>query len=186
MRIASVAAAILLLATSRVYATPQTELQAGNRLRIKMSDSSKEYVLGRVSGDTLVVSSRNDDGMKRIAFDQVQRVDVRVPRSTGRGALRGALIGGMIGAGIGGVYAIATWDEVNADCGDFTPICSNGASGLRFVGSAAVFGIPGILVGAVVGAVAPGERWQSVNLPGNLTMGLGRHRQLSIQYSLAF
>jgi hypothetical protein len=186
MRIVAVTVAVILLSTPLAYAQPDSELQAGKRLRIKSGDSLTEYVLERITADSLIVSGRNNDGMRQIAFDQVQRVDVRVPRSAGRGALRGAVFGGMIGAVIGGSYAISTWDEVDADCGRFTPLCSNSASALRFAGYVAVFGMPGMLVGAVVGGISPGERWQPVNLPGRFSMSVGGDRTLFIQYSLAF
>jgi len=57
---------------------------------------------------------------------------------------------------------------------------------LRFVGSVGIFGMSGMLIGGVVGAMFPGERWQSVNVPGSIGISFDDNRTLSVQFSFAF
>lgn len=186
MRILTITFAMLLLLTTPICAQTEHQLEVGRRLRIRTMGSRTECVLEHISADTLIVSGQNGNGLQKIAFDQVDRVDVRVPRSAGWGAIRGAAIGVTIGALVGGIYAISTWDDVNADCGGLTELCSNTASGLRFIGVVTVFGTPPMLIGGVVGAMFPGERWQPVKLPGRISMRIDEDGALAIQYSHAF
>ena len=182
MRTVTITVAMLLLFTTGICAQTEHQLEVGRRLRIRTTGSSTECVLERISGDTLIVSGQNGDGLKQIAFDQVDRVDVRVRRSTAWGTIRGAAIGGTIGALVGGIYAVSTWDETNIDCGAFTGFCSV----YVFMGTMAVYGIPPMVIGGVVGAIFPGERWQQVKLPDRISMRIHEDCGLSIQYSYAF
>jgi len=186
MRILAVAVAMLLLFTARVYAETEHELEVGVRLRIRTSGVTAEYVLEAIGADSLTVLGRNDSELRQLAFDQVQRIDMRVARSPGWGAIRGAAIGGAIGAVGGAIYAVSTWDDVDVDCGPFDETCSAAASGLRFVGSVGIFGMSGMLIGGVVGAMSPGERWQSVNLPVSIGISFDDDRALYVQFSFAF
>ncbi|KPJ94400.1 MAG: hypothetical protein AMJ53_05335 [Gammaproteobacteria bacterium SG8_11] len=186
MQITALTAAILLLFTTEINAETEQELEPGRRLRIQRAGFRTECVLHRISADSLIVSGQNSSGLRRIAFDQVERVDVRVRRSTGWGAIRGAAIGGSIGGLIGGIYAVATWNDVNVDGGPFAKLFSNTTSTLRLFGAVAVFGIPGMLIGGAVGAILPGERWQRVYLPGRVSIRMDSDRTLFLQYSLSF
>jgi hypothetical protein len=159
------------------------KLEPRKRLRIETTEFRTECLLHHFSEDSLVVFSQNDNGFKWIAFNQVERLDVRVPRSAGWGAVRGAAIGGAIGGTIGAIYAVATWDEV--DVGD-NELISNTTSTLRLFGAVGIFGLPSMLVGGVVGAMFPGEKWQQVHLPGRVSFHMNADRNLIVQYSLSF
>jgi hypothetical protein len=186
MRIVAIISAILVFLAVQVHAEKKHELNEGDRLRIRMMGSSDTYVLERIRPDTLFVFPQNGDGSRHIAIGQVERVDVRVPRSAGSGALRGALIGGAVGVVAGAVYGIATWDDVNVNCGELNDLCSSTASAFRFMGVITLFGAHTMLLGGFIGAVAPGERWQRVELPGRVSMRIDAGRTVSIQYGLAF
>jgi len=186
VRVVAIVFAILILFSVHGNAENKDELKAGDYLRIRLTGAREKYVLDRIRPDTLYVHREHDNEFLQIAFGQIEKVEVRVPRSSGSGALRGAVIGGGIGGMIGMLYAIATWDDVDTDCGDLDELCSNTASGLRFMGSVAVFGIPGMLLGAVVGAAAPGEHWQQIELAGGMSMRINSNRTLLIQYSKSF
>jgi hypothetical protein len=95
-------------------------------------------------------------------------------------------IGGMAGAGIGAAYAIATWDEVNTDCGQLDDICDNTAAGLRFIGSVGIFGIGGMAVGAVLGAAIRGNRWQTINVPLRIGRADDACGTIIVRYSCSF
>ncbi len=186
MRIGAIIIAILVLFSTHGYTETKRELNVGDHLRIQMTGSSGKYVLDRIRQDTLFVHREHDNEFQQMAFEQIERIEVRVPRSSGFGALRGAAIGGAIGGAIGALYALATWDDVNTNCGYLDEICSNTASGLRFIGSVAVFGIPGLVLGAVIGAAAPGENWQQIELTETMTIGIDANRTLFLQYSRTF
>lgn len=183
---AVVVCAILVLLSEQVCAETGPELKHGDRIRVQTKDSREEYTLERFHPDTLFVLPRGDNGLSRIATGQVERVEVKVPRSPGSGALWGAVIGAAIGGGIGAIYAIATWDEVETECGQFDDICDNTASGLRFIGSVTVFGLPGMLLGGIIGAAAPGERWQPIDFPGTVSVRPGVDGTVVFQYSRSF
>lgn len=186
MRILGVAVAMLLLMATYVCAETERQLEVGARLRIRTTEATAEYVLEGIGEDGLTVLGRNDSEPQHIAFEQVQRVDMRVARSPGAGALWGAAIGGGIAGAVGAVYAIATWGDVDVECGPYDKECSDTAAAARLIGAVGIFGMGGALVGGIVGAASPGGTWQPVDLPGNLSIGLDDDNALSVQFSLAF
>jgi hypothetical protein len=103
-----------------------------------------------VPNDSLVVKASAD--VWRFALVG-RRVDVRVPRSRQRGALRGAGIGALIGF-TGGLAAGAL---AATQCAEGDELCG---LGLIFFPPLGV--IAGIPLGAIVGGVHPGQRWQRV------------------------
>ncbi len=186
MRVAAIVFAFIVLFSVHSNAENKDELKEGDHLRIRMTGAKDKYVLDRVGPDTLYVYREHDNEFQQIAFGQIEKVEVKVPRSSGSGALRGAVIGGGIGGLIGMLYAVATWDDVNTDCGQYDELCSNTASGLRFMGAVAVFGMPGMLLGAVIGAAAPGEHWQQIDLAAGMSLRIDSRSTLLIQYSKSF
>ncbi len=186
MRVVTIVVAILIIFSVRGNAENVHELKAGDQLRIRITGEKGKFVFDCIRLDTLYVHRKDDNAYQQIIFGQIEKIEVKVPRSSGSGALRGALIGGAVGGGIGAIYAIATWDDVNTDCGDLDELCDNTASSLRFMGSVAVFGIPGMLLGACIGAAAPGEHWQQIELAGGMSMRINSNRTLLVQYSKAF
>ncbi len=186
VRVVTIVVAILILFSVHGNADNKNELKAGDHLRIRMTGAKDKYVLDRIRPDTLYVYREHDNEFQQIVFGQIEKIEVKVPRSSGSGALRGALIGGGIGGVIGMLYAVATWDDVNTDCGQYNELCSNTASGLRFMGSVAVFGMPGMLLGAVIGAAVPGEHWQQIDLAAGMSLRIDSRSTLLVQYSKSF
>jgi hypothetical protein len=181
-------AATLTLALWPVHVHAQTKhkLKAGDNVRIKMVGHTDEYRLESIGDDTLLVRRRSNDEMSKIPTSQVLAVQVKVPRSAGSGALRGLMIGGAIGAGAGLVYGLATWDEVNADCGRLDQLCEDTASFLKLMGSVAVFGLPAMAIGAAVGSASPGTHWQPAELTRTISVGFNANRTVFIQFSRTF
>jgi hypothetical protein len=188
MRRIVIVCAIVGLLSDQAFAGADRELKQGDHIRIRTKDSDQQYTLEKVAPDTLYVVKRGSDTGSRIAVYQVERIDVRVPRSQGAGAAWGAFIGGGVGGAIGMLYAIVTWDEVDADCGP-EPVgtfCDTSISVWRFVGMTFVFGFPGMLVGAAVGAANPGHRWQRIELPGTLSVRPRSDGTVVLQYTFSF
>lgn len=108
------------------------------------------------SGDTLIVRemrSRGDAPLVRVPPNALERLEVGHRRSRGEGAFDGLWIGALNGALFGGAVGFVT-DE-------------GGMRGRRqAAGLFALVGFgAGIVVGPVVGALAPGHRWTRVQLP---------------------
>jgi hypothetical protein len=181
-----VIAAVLVLLPVHGIAQTGHEFKEGEKLRIRTDGESGRYVLDRFSPDTLYVQGEKDEQFRRIALGEIEKLEIRVPRSKGTGALIGAGIGGAIGATIGMIYGLATWDDVEADCGDPWDVCSNTASSARVIGIIGAIGIPCMAAGALIGAAAPGQTWRQVELGGSLSMHVERGRELRVQYSRSF
>ncbi len=132
----------------------QVVARVGQPVRVEWIEARRRHrVVGivlEVPNDSLVVKASADVWRFALAGS---RVDVRVPRSRQRGALRGAGIGALIGftAGLAvGALSILRCAEGDEFCG----------LGLIFFPPVGV--IAGIPVGAIVGGVHPGQRWQRV------------------------
>ena len=115
----------------------------------------QRFTIEQVRGDTLVLRrelTRPSQGVVFVPTDGIQRLEVRVPRSRGRGAGHGAVMGGLTGLALGLVVGIAGAAADNT--GGEGP-----GSALLLLFAPPVGFASGLLVGTVVGAVSPGERW---------------------------
>lgn len=186
MRIMAIAASLLVLVPACLNAQLRTVPEDGSRLRLKVSGKSGAYLLARIGADTLYVNREKDDAFMTIAFEGVEKAEVRVPRSRGWGALRGVLIGGAVGGAVGMIVGIAKWDEADVECGPFDPLCDATTGTAQTIGYMTIFGVAGMGLGGIVGAVAPGERWERFELPRGMSMRIDRGRTLVVQYSRSF
>jgi len=188
MRIGLSAIASLLLWSTLAHSDPPRELKAGDHFRIAMMGGQHEFVLDRVRADTLFVTHGKQDAVYWIMVGQVQEIEVRVRRSSGIGALRGLAIGGGIDAALGMLVGVANWNDENENCGDspLGDVCSDTISTAQLIGYVTVFGIPGMAIGAFVGAAAPGGTWQPVDLSETLTLRSSSEQVLYLGYAGSF
>jgi hypothetical protein len=91
--------------------------------------------------------------VRTFALTRLDRLEVRVRRSRARGAARGAGLGALAGFAMG----LAAATVANAQCRPGDDMC-----GLAFIGGPTLGVAAGLTLGAVVGAVHPGDRWQRV------------------------
>jgi hypothetical protein len=180
--------ATLVALAAPAFAGTERQLEQGDRVRVETADSRREYTLSAIQPDTLYVTPRGGGVVSPIAMKEVEKLELRVPRSKGVGALWGALIGGGVGGAAGMLYAIATWDEADADCGP-SPVdefCDTSISAWRVMGYTFAFGMPAMLLGIVIGTSAPGEKWERIDPPGDVGIQPGRDGSVVVQYTLSF
>jgi hypothetical protein len=119
----------------------------GTRIRITPLDSSANYLIGTVvgqTGDTLVVLSEPRDTVQiTLATVDFLEVSGGTRANVGKGIGIGSLVGAAGGAAIGAAAIDAEWREVGALLG------------------AGVGALGGLLVGAVVGGSVQTERWNA-------------------------
>jgi hypothetical protein len=137
------------------HSQEDTRIAQGTRVRIEwMGTTQRHRAVGTVHelrADSLVLADRA--GVRTFALARLSRIDVRVPRSRGRGAARGAGLGALAGLAVG--LAVGAYGATHCRASD---MCGYG----WVVGSAIGGPIVGLALGAIVGAGAPGERWQRV------------------------
>jgi hypothetical protein len=182
-----IAGCMIVLTALPAFAKEAHRLERGDRLRVHTDEASVLCTLQSVGLDTIHALGR--DGTSPIHFltGDVRKIDVRVPRSQTIGMLRGAVIGGGLLGTIGLVYAIATSGDVDP-CGTnpVGEICNSGFRAWRAIGYTFAFGAPGMLIGGIIGAAAPGERWQRIDVPGRLSLRPHSDGRVYLEYSLRF
>lgn len=147
----------LLAQTSRV--------EPGTPLRVSAHGYTLAGDLLRWNADSLILRLEDGESLvdprpeRAIAVPDIGRIEAQLPRSRARGAGRGALWGGAIGGLIGGVALAADSCYTNRTALDLCP--SSRAQGF-LIGGALIGGF-GAGVGALIGAVIPGERWTPVS-----------------------
>lgn len=112
-----------------------------------MKNESIESELLAIRGDTLVFKMLRSGTQVAVERDRIHRLDVRRPRSPGRGAWLGAAAGLGFGVVAGFVLAARVCDDDSCDFG--VPVLSGGV---------------GAGVGALIGYALPGTRWDTVEL----------------------
>ncbi len=131
-------------------------LTTGTRIRVTSpSDDLKGHVttVTDVHGDSIVVAGRA--GSRTIALTDVTALDISTGTRTR--AMRYGLIGFGAGAATGAVLGYTAQD----DCSDAFGFCGPVSAGQVAAASAAVFGVIGLLTGAVAGSFQRTDRWES-------------------------
>ena len=156
--------AFLLIAVSNnSHAQEEPPVTPGDRVRIKAPTISTRQFEGEVvalRSDTLIIDARiwergrmqwRDQPQAKIPVASVDRIDISRGKKSNVG--KGAITGGLIGAGIGLVIGIGAAAE-DGGFFDFGPE----------VVPAAVLavGAYGAGIGALIGLIMPGERWEEV------------------------
>ena len=110
--------------------------------------------------DSLVIGPDRMAGTLVLPVSAVERLEVsRGRRGVGRSALRGAKYGFLGGLAVSALFFVAVAVD-DGDCGD----CFISAEAAAAIGSVMVTSTA-TLVGGVVGALSPGERWVRVTVP---------------------
>ena len=145
----------------------EAPIAPGNRVRVwtgadaqgKPSGKPTVGMLTAWTADSVVLNTRNTDGFG-IPRYMVSRID----QSAGRAPqlLKGAGYGLLIGGASGALIGYATGDDT--DCF----VCFTAEQ--NAVVGAALLGVAGTVLGAIVGALSPGERWERVSLPAQLSV----------------
>ena len=178
-RIALAMACILLPVT----VAAQYAAAPGARVRVVNVSNAAPVLTGqliRMAGDTVIVSSAT-----AIQTSMVVTPAHRFEVSTGRHGrtLRGIGLGFLAGAAVGAILGFALYEE--SDC---TGLCvldfSQGESALL---GAVGLGVPGILIGGIVGANLKHETWRIIELqPIRVGVAPAGRRGLLLALSLAF
>jgi hypothetical protein len=166
---------VVALVSSAALADDGLQPAPGTRVRITSSDSRLTGKIVAASPDALIVSVKKGREPVTVARDAITRFELGHRRTSGKGALRGAGIG-LLAGGVGGAALGVALDSPD----DWF------SGGELAAGGAIVFGGAGALIGALVGAASPGERWETVpthRVRVGLTPRIGRGRGLALSVS---
>lgn len=151
--------AALALAALPLAALPlraQLALEPGERVRVVAPALRGTFYVVATTRDSLVVQQDPTAPAHRLAVAEVERLHVdRGRRSTLGGFGRGFAIGGGIGAALGVVSGLASGDD---EPGGWFHMSAED----KALGGGLLLGAGGGLVGGLIGALAPGERWERV------------------------
>jgi hypothetical protein len=147
---------LLSLAPGRVAAAQQVPVSVGQRVRVEWSEAQRRH---RTAGTVLALQADSlaltePAGLRTLSLARLERIDLRVPRSRPRGAAPGA--GRGVGAGGGGGLAVA--GASYAEC----PRHDDDMCGLAFVFLPPMGAAAGLVLGTIIGAASPGQRWHRI------------------------
>ncbi len=168
-RIVPLVVALVLTASVDLAAQQESTVAPGSRIRVSAPTVSSRPIVGEVvavHSDTLVIDAsawvRGRTQWERleeaeIPLGSLTRLEVSQGKKSNVG--KGALIGGLVGAGVGLALGLAASAE---DSEGFAPVGPEGAGDV--LGVSAIMGGLGAGIGALIGAISPGERWKEVPL----------------------
>ena len=177
--------AVLAIGSFKSVAAQEVPVSLGDRVRVWTEVSEK----GRPTGprriaqitayttDSLVMDPAGAEGPLAIPLTSISRMDVSLgQRSRGTGALRG----GSLGLIIGGVTGIA----LGFASGDDDSFLFNRWQDKAFI-LGVMLGTASTLVGAIIGANRPGERWKRVLVPGRVSISPSGRTSVAASASLS-
>ena len=124
----------------------------GARVRVLAPSVASSWLVGTVvalDADTLFLMPEDQITPLQLHLSSVSRVDVSRGRNSR--AVEGAVGGFLVGA-ISGAFISHAWCSNKYDC-PVRPVTVIGAG---------LFGVGGAIIGAILGAIIPGERWEVV------------------------
>jgi hypothetical protein len=166
----SIAAALVFLcaAAAQVAAGPDSlSVHKGDRVRIKAVGLEGVFIMEDIGSDAFVL--RDPDGVmpQKVRVVDLSSLEVDISNSAGRSAMHGAVFGAGAGFMAGILVGLASGDDPPEEWG------------LRAEGKAMILGIvgaaAGLLIGASIGTIYPGERWESIPLNARLDVGMARN-----------
>jgi hypothetical protein len=139
-------------------------LKVGSRVRVHQTQDAPRKVTGvllRIDSSSFTVRSDVEQVPYLIPSKAVSGLEVSLgKRTAGQGVMRGAGIGFVSGLGAGGLMIVGGMIQDSRNpCGDCY-ISVTMATAFLAVPTVAL----ATLVGALVGAVSPGERWEAIEL----------------------
>jgi hypothetical protein len=173
--------ALIVLALTLLFAPTlmaQTlPVRSGDRVMLRAPGVSGVFTVDGASDSALSV--RNAAGeVSTVPVTSLSRVRVSLgARSRGRGALRMGGFGLLGGVVTGVVMGLADGDDPPAMFFSFT-------AGEKAVMAGSLLGAAGGLLGGVIGAIAPGERWQNVSIGD--ARAAGAEGGVSVSYNVRF
>lgn len=151
-------------------------VQAGDRVRIVAGSVSGSFSVVDVSADTLLLREGGAPQF-RVPLAAVQEMARRDKRTGWQGALHGAGLGLLIGGVAGVITGFASGDDPETQWFAFTAEEKALALGI-------VLGGGGALLGGVIGAASPGERWVRLPLPAAPRVSHSSSNGLLFAYSI--
>jgi len=166
-----------------VTVAAQYAVTPGARVRVVDASRAGPPLTGqliRMAGDTVIISSA---AAMQTALLLTPAHRFEVSGGTHRRTLQGIGLGFLAGAAVGAILGFALYEE--SDC---TGLCifdfSQGESALL---GAVGLGVPGILIGGIVGANLKHETWRIIeHQPIRVGVAPAGHRGLLLALSLAF
>ena len=143
-----------------------------NGMRVRLRTGAGLRFTGRLlSRDDSSLSVVDEQGLAlKVKRDQIAKIEVETPRTRAQGALRWGAWGGLGMAVVGGSLYAADQATKRDDglCGDI----ETGVTKCTTGSEVALVALSGALIGATIGAIVPGERWQALK-PDRLKLALG-------------
>ena len=145
-------------------------VREGDRVRISSSIVKGTLVVVDVNGEVLVLQPLDGREVVGVPLASVQRLAAyRGPRPRGAGALRGGGYGLLIGGVVGAASGFADGDD---ECDGAVPCFLPMTARQKAAAGGLALGIVGGALGLLIGAVAPGDRWESIDLPIGVEAGM--------------
>ena len=168
---------------STVNAQGSMPVKAGDRVRVAFGTSECQPCLAvglvaAFSTDSVALAVGNRTDTLRLPIASVTRFEVSRGRKSK--TLSGMGIGAAIGVGTGAILgAIATSGECLFE--------SDPCPGAGAVAGAVLLGVPGLLVGTIVGALTKSDRWEEVPLDQlRVSIAPQRDGSFGLGFSVAF
>jgi hypothetical protein len=174
-------AAAMLLFLSGVAAgqSALSGLHAGDRVRLRADGVRGQFDVAEMSASRLLLRQPESGQQIDVPTNSIQSLHVRGERRPrGGGALRGLGFGLLVGGGGGAIIGYASGDD---DPG----FLSFSAEEKALMGAVAFGGI-GAVLGAVMGAAAPGYNWHPVVAPVRVNVAPLPDGRVSVGFTQRF
>jgi hypothetical protein len=172
MRIRTVVSAIVMCAAPAAWAGEAAEVTPGMLVRVTHPGWKVKGLVLAADPEALTLAVEGRDAPIRLARRPITRIEVGERRSVAAGAARGAWRGLLFGGAAGVVAGIANGGESLYGSAALNAMLGGGFSSL---------------IGGVIGAAKPGERWKPL-VSERVRVGVApqRGRGVSVALSVSF
>lgn len=171
-------ALVIVFVSAEVTAGKELPLKAGDRVRIKAPGLEGIFVVENLEPGVLWMRDPGGIMPQRVRVEDISSLAIGVANTPHRGASQGAIFGAGAGFIIGMMVGLVTGDdesgsELSLDRGEAAMVLGG------------VFCAGGAFIGFMIGAIKPGERWESVPIDAQLDAGAARNGTLRVGFAFS-
>jgi hypothetical protein len=166
-------ALVIVFVSAAVTAGKELPLKAGDRVRIKAPGLEGIFVVENLEPGVLWMRDPGGIMPQRVRVEDISSLAIGVANTPLRGASQGAVFGAGAGFIIGMIVGLVAGDDESG-----SELSMDKGQAAMVLGGVLCAG--GAFIGAIIGAIKPGERWESVPLDAQLDASAARNGTLKV------
>ena len=161
-------------------------ISVGDRLRIISQNNTEIVIVEKVTDENLVCHLEDKLISRQLSWRDLSKIEKEIPNSRVAGMGRGMVGGSGVGFVVGFIFGVIVGATDKGCTGDGTEICIDLYPVPAGFLAGLALGAVGMLVGGSIGAIHPGNRWQTIEPKLSAALNINQDNTLVFEVSVPF